>query len=281
MKLNPFAKKQKNANPSRYDELCAEFNEVDAQLRGAEQSLAQAKADYSEKARAYHELEQRSNSTTWSTQEQALFAESNRALAHLRSCESALSTLSVKHRDLRWRVEAPSSLKARKIELQRLTEQNATLQAELAKARARADQLQRRADRLEAEVEAERAAATQALIESEGDDHVISLPSRQSEYEVVVAAQNQVRERIAAIEAELKDLPGLVRAAEHSICCSQAFVAETELEAELPGFIGIIARYTVAQRRARYGSSEDTHQINIPQAAIEAARARLDAEMRA
>ncbi|MEH6413911.1 hypothetical protein [Pseudomonas sp. CGJS7] len=281
MKLNPFAKKQKNANPSRYDELCAEFNEVDAQLKEAEQLLTQAQTDYSESARAYHELERRSNSTTWSAQEQSLFAESNRALAHLRDRESALNTLSLKHRDLRWRVEAPSSLKADKAELQRLTERRAALQADVAKARARTDQLQRRADSLHAEIEAERAAATQALIDSDSEDHVISLPSRQAEFEVVVAAQNQVQERIAAIEAELQQLPDLLRKAEHAICCSQAFVAETELEAELPGFIGIIARYTVAQRRARYGGSEDTHEIKIPHEAREAARARLDAEMRA
>lgn len=281
MKLNPFNKKQKNSNPTRYDELCAQFVDLDAQLVAAKQALDDAETDHATKAKEYHALESRSNSTMWSLQEQSLFGEAARARQHEDECRRIHNQLSTEHRKLRWRVEAPSVLKRDKSELKALVERQSLLQRDLTKARTRRTQLQERVDALNAEIDAERQAAAQALIDSEEEHPAVVLPVRQAEHEVLASALEQLGTRMGEMEDELAAIPDRIRKARHAIHCGQAHLAEIELEESLPKFIDVIARYTVAQHRAGWGRDSDRHEIEVPHAVQEMARARLNAEMNA
>ena len=59
----------------------------------------------------------------------------------------------------------------------------------------------------------------------------------------------------------------------------QASVAEIDLHEQMPEFIQVIARAAVSKARA-YGGNRHTYEILIPDAALEAATASLDAEIR-
>ena len=56
-------------------------------------------------------------------------------------------------------------------------------------------------------------------------------------------------------------------------------MAETELRAQLPTFIGLIAQAAVAAHRAGFSRERDRYVIEIPEDAIAAASAQLDAEL--
>lgn len=281
MKLNPFTKKQKNTDPTRYDELCAQFVETEARFNASRVALDKARADYDEKCRAFHALEAKSQSTFWSVQEQALHREMNNAQHHQGECEQAHRAIKREFDDLRSRVEAPDRLLKSKAELARLEAKNDALRKELTKAQMRQSQLQTRTDQLMQQVETDQRLAAQALIDSDDDAPEIALPKGQAELRVIGAALEQIGKRVDELQAELKEMPKRLRDAQHSIHCAQATQADTELEEALPSFIGHIARYKVAQYRAGFGSSTQRHEVDIPEAAWEAARTRLDAEMRA
>ncbi|MEI2453129.1 hypothetical protein [Lysobacter firmicutimachus] len=281
MKLNPFAKKQKNANPTRYDELCAQFVESEARFNASKASLDKAEADYTEKYKEFHTLQAKSQSTFWSVQEQTLHREMNRAQHHHEECARAHRAIEQEFHTLRSRVEAPNRLSQSKAKFAQLEKHDSDLRNELAKAKTRQNQLQTRADHLAQEVENDQRQAAQALIDSDDDAPEIALPKGQAELVVVRAALEQIDKRIEELQAQLKEMPKRIRDAQHSIHCDQATHAETELEAAIPGFIGHIARYKVARYRAGWTSSTRSHEVDIPTAALEAASARLDAEMRA
>ena len=281
MKLNPFTKKQKNTDPSRYDELCAQFVEAEVRFAASKAALEKAQADYDAKFKAFHTLEAKSQSTFWSTQEQTLHREMNRAQHHQQECESAHRAIEREFSKLRGRVEAPTRLSKSKADLAHLEKQHDHLRNELTKAQTRRDQLQTRADQLAQNVENDQRLAAQALIDSDDEAPQIALPKGQAELLVIRDALVQIGKRIDELQTELKEIPNRVRKAQHSIHCAQATQAETELEDALPDFVGHIARYKVAQYRAGFGSSAQRHEVNIPDTAWEAANTRLDAEMRA
>ncbi|ALN60875.1 myosin, heavy polypeptide 7B, cardiac muscle, beta isoform 1 [Lysobacter enzymogenes] len=281
MKLNPFTKKQKNTDPSRYDELCAQFVEAEVRFAASKAALEKAQADYDAKFKAFHTLEAKSQSTFWSTQEQTLHREMNRAQHHQQECQSAHRTIEREFNKLRSRIEAPNQLSKSKAQLAQLEKQHGDLRNELAKAQARQNQLQTRADQLAQDVENDQRLAAQALIDSDDEAPEIALPKGQAELHVVRAALEQIGKRIEELQTQLNEMPKRLRDALRSVYCNQATHAETELEEALPGFVGHIARYKVAQYRAGWTSSTQRHEIDIPDNAWEAANTRLDAEMRA
>lgn len=121
-------------------QLRAEFEALSRQLSEAERAATAAQTEAEHKRRAYRELEERSQSTTWSTAEQRLYREKNQAEAEAARCREALYPLREEHARLERLVTAPRQLEEAKAELERLAARRAALGARAAEGRCPARQ---------------------------------------------------------------------------------------------------------------------------------------------
>ena len=267
--------------PSGYlQQLRAEFEALSRQLSEAERAATAAQTEAEHKRRAYRELEERSQSTTWSTAEQRLYREKNQAEAEAARCREALYPLREEHARLERLVTAPGQLEETKAELKRLAARRAALGAELQKAAALRGKLEARIDELQRQLTDETRSAAQRLIDA-GDLAPIpaELGTQQAELTATRHTLEEVARRIKALEAEREALPETIRRARDQWLGARATVAEIELREQLPAFIGLIAQAAVAAHRAGFSRERDRYAIEIPQEALEAAAAALDAEL--
>ena len=93
--------------------------------------------------------------------------------------------------------------------------------------------------------------------------------------------REEVARRIQTLQAEHDALPDQIRQARDTCRGAQAIVAEIELQDRLPVLIDVIAKAAVAAHRAGFSRERHRYEIEIPEEAIEAASAALDADLSA
>ena len=192
-----------------------------------------------------------------------------------------LGHLELDHRSLRWKAEAPDALAQRIAELKVLATRRQQIEAERDKQRGAIAKLEARIATLRGEIDQETESATQALIESGGEVPGASdaLVKRRQDLKLLAEAVAKVRQQEAVLESELGSIPAQERELRRCIESDQASVAEIDLHEQMPEFIQVIARAAVSKARV-HGGNRHTYEILIPDAALEAATASLDAEIR-
>ena len=279
MKSNPS---RRQASTSYLDTLRSEFDEMTQQLQEAETAANTAQQEADAKRRAYHELEQRSNSTHWSVTEQRLFREKNQLEAVARQLQQDLVPLREEHARLKWKVQAPAQLEVARVEMAALTDRRTALTQEISKARTLQTQLDARIESVEQQIASDTQSTANRLIDA-GELTVLpaALASLHAELTATRHTRDEVARRIQTLQAEHDALPDQIRLARDSYRGAQAIVAEIELQEQLPAFIGVIARAAVARHRAGFTREQGRYEIEIPVEALEVASTALDAALSA
>lgn len=161
MKQNPS---RRQASASYLHTLRGEFDELTQQLQEAETAANTAQQEADAKRRAYHELEQRSNSTHWSVTEQRLFREKNQLEAVARQLQQDLVPLREEHAQLKRKVLAPARLEAARVEMAALTDRRTALAQEINKAKTLQTQLDARIEAIEQQIASDTQSTANRLI---------------------------------------------------------------------------------------------------------------------
>ncbi|WP_448506099.1 hypothetical protein [Immundisolibacter sp.] len=279
MKSNPS---RRQSSTSYLDTLRTELDALTQQLQEAEAAAITAQQEADAKRRAYHELEQRSNSTHWSMTEQRLFREKNQLEAVARQLQQDLVPLREEHARLRCKVQAPAQLEEARVEMAALTDRRTALAQEINKARTLQAQFDARIEAIEQQIASDTQSTANRLINA---GELSSLPAALGSLHAELTATRHTRDevacRIQTLQAEHDALPDQIRLARDSYQGAQAIVAEIELQEQLPAFIGVIARAAVARHRAGFTREQGRYEIEIPVEALEAASTALDADLSA
>ena len=279
MKSNPS---RRQASTCYLDTLRSEFDALTQRLQEAEAAARTAQQEADAKRRAYHELERRSNSTHWSVTEQRLFREKNHLEAVARQLQQDLVPLREEHARLKWKVQAPAQLEDARVEMAALTERRTALAQEIHKAKTLQTQLDSRIEAVEQQIACDtQFTANQLMNAGELTALPAALASLHAELTATRHTRDEVARRIQTLQAEHDALPEQIRLARDSYGGAQAIVAEIELQEQLPVFIGVIAKAAVAAHRAGFSRERHRYEIEIPEEAIEAASAALDADLSA
>jgi len=279
MKSNPS---RRQSSTSYLDTLRSELDALTQQLQEAEAAASTAQQEADSKRRAYHELEQRSNSTHWSVTEQRLFREKNHLEAVGRQLQQVLVPLREEHARMKRKVQAPAQLETARIEMAALTDRRTALAQEINKATTLLAQLDARIESVEQQIASDTQSAANRLINA-GELTALpaALASLHAELTATRHTRDEVARRIQTLQAEHYALPEQIRVARDSYRGAQAIVAEIELQEQLPAFIGVIARAAVARHRAGFSREQGRYEIEIPLEALEAANTALDADLSA
>lgn len=279
MKSNPS---RRQASASYHDTLRSELDALTQQLQEAEAAASTAQQEADAKRRAYHELEKRSNSTHWSVTEQRLFREKNQLEAIARQLQQDLVPLREDHARLKRKVQAPAQLEAARSEMMALTDRHTVLAQEITKARTLQTQLDARIEAVEQQIASDTRSAANRLMNA-GELTAIpqALASLHAELTATRHTRDEVTRRIQTLQAEHDALPDEIRQARDTCRGAQAIVAEIELQDRLPVLIDVIAKAAVAAHRAGFSRERHRYEIEIPEEAIEAASAALDADLSA
>jgi predicted nucleic acid-binding Zn-ribbon protein len=279
MKQNPS---RRQASASYLDTLRSELDALTQRLQEAETAASTAQQEADAKRRAYHELEQRSNSTHWSVTEQRLFREKNQLEAVARQLQQDLVPLREEHARLKWKVQAPAQLEAARVEMAALTDRRTALAQEIHKAKTLQTQFDARIEAVEQQIASDTQSAANRLINA---GELTALPAALASLHAELTATRHTRDevvrRIQTLQAEHDALPEQIRLARDSYQGAQAIVAEIDLQEQLPAFIGVIARAAVARHRAGFTREQGRYEIEIPVEALEAASTALDADLSA
>jgi len=279
MKQNPS---RRQSSTSYHETLRSELDALTQRLQEAETAASTAQQEADAKRRAYHELEQRSNSTHWSVTEQRLFREKNQLEAIARRLQQDLVPLREEHARLKCKVQAPAQLEAARIEMTALTDRRTVLSQEISKARTLQTQLDARIEAVEQQIASDTQSTASRLINA---GELTALPAELASLHAELTATRQTRDevarRIQSLQTEHDALPEQIRLARDSYQGAQAIVAEIELQEQLPAFIGVIARAAVARHRAGFSREQGRYEIEIPVEALEAASTALDSDLSA
>jgi hypothetical protein len=279
MKSNPS---RRQSSTGYLDTLRSELDALTQQLQEAEAAASTAQQEADAKRRAYHELEQRSNSTHWSMTEQRLFREKNQLEAVARQLQQDLVPLREDHARLKRKVQAPAQLEEARVEMAALTERRTVLAQEISKARTLQTQLDVRIESVEQQIASDTQSTASRLINA---GVLTALPTALASLHAELTATRHTREEVVrhiqTLQAEHDNLPEQIRLARDSYLGAQAIVAEIELQEQLPAFIGVIARAAVARHRAGFSREQGRYEIDIPVEALEAASTALDADLSA
>jgi len=279
MKSNPS---RRQSSTSYLDTLRSELDAMTQQLQEAEAAASTAQQEADAKRRAYHELEQRSNSTHWSVTEQRLFREKNHLEAVARQLQQDLVPLRQDHARLKRKVQAPAQLEEARVEMAALTDRRTALAQEISKATTLQAQLDARIESVEQQIASDtRSTANRLINAGELTALPAALASLHAELTATRHTRDEVARRIQTLQSEQDALPDQIRLARDSYRGAQAIVAEIELQDRLPVLIDVIAKAAVAAHRAGFSRERHRYEIEIPEEAIEAASAALDADLSA
>lgn len=277
MKSNPS---RRSASTSYLNALRSELDALTQQLQEAESAASTAQQEADAKRRAYHELEQRSNSTHWSVTEQRLFREKNQLESVARQLHQDLVPLREEHARLKRKVNAPAQLEEARVEMAALTDRRTALAQEITKARTLQTQLDARIEAVEQQIACDtQFTANQLMNAGELTAIPAALASLHAELTATRHTRDEVVRRIQTLQVEHDALPEQIRLARDSYLGAQAIVAEIELQEQLPTLIGVIARAAVARHRAGFTREQGRYEIEIPVEALEAAITALDADL--
>jgi chromosome segregation ATPase len=279
MKQNPS---RRQTSTSYLDTLRSELDALTQQLQESETAASTAQQEADVKRRAYHELEQCSTSTHWSVTEQRLFREKNHLEAVARQLQQDLVPLREEHARLKRKVQGPTQLEEARVEMAALTDRRTALAQEISKARTLQTQLDARIESIEQQIASDTESTANRLINA-GELTALpaALASLHAELTATRHTRDEVARRIQTLQVEHDALPDQIRLARDSYRGAQAIVAELELQEQLPGFIGVIARAAVARHRAGFSREQGRYEIEIPVEALEVANTVLDADLSA
>jgi chromosome segregation ATPase len=279
MKQNPS---RRQTSTSYLDTLRSELDALTQQLQESETAASTAQQEADVKRRAYHELEQCSTSTHWSVTEQRLFREKNHLEAVARQLQQDLVPLREEHARLKRKVQGPTQLEEARVEMAALTDRRTALAQEISKARTLQTQLDARIESIEQQIASDTESTANRLINA-GELTALpaALASLHAELTATRHTRDEVARRIQTLQVEHDALPDQIRLARDSYRGAQAIVAELELQEQLPGFIGVIARAAVAKHRAGFSREQGRYEIEIPVEALEVANTVLDADLSA
>ena len=278
MKLNPFSKK---SNSGYYERIKAEFAEVKQQIEEAQAAANEAKADAEAKRQYAFELEQRGNQHSISEQERRARLAASAAQNRAGDLERKLSPLKSKLSDLRHILEGPSKLESARTTIIELRRHRNALQAEREQHSSLIAKLQKRIGELEQRIAAETHSASEMMAAADGEFVLPeALTKLDIELRVALATLENVTGKVAALDADIANIPNQLRDAERSFEHAQATVAKIELHEQLPEIYDALARASVTDHACGYRSHrESKYEIEIPHEYIEAARAKLASEI--
>ena len=278
MKLNPFSKK---STSGYYERIKAEFAEVKQQIEEAQAAAHEAKADAEAKRQYAFELEQRGNQHSISEQERRARLAASAAQNRAGDLERKLSPLKSKLSDLRHILEGPSKLESARTTIIELRRHRNALQAEREQHSSLIAKLQKRIGELEQRIAAETHSASELMAAADGEFVLPeALTKLDIELRVALATLENVTGKVAALDADIANIPNQLRDAERSFEHAQATVAKIELHEQLQHIYDALARASVADHACGYRSHrESMYEIDIPHEYIEAARAKLASEM--
>ena len=277
MKLNPFSKK---STSGYYERIKAEFAEAKQQFEEAQAAANEAKADAEAKRQYAFELEQRGNQHSISEQERRARLAASAAQNRAGDLERKLSPLKSKLSDLRHILEGPSKLESARTTIIELRRHRNALQAERKQHSSLIAKLQKRIGELEQRIAAETHSASEMMAAADGEFVLPeALTKLDIELRVALATLENVTGKVAALDADIANIPNQLRDAERSFEHAQATVAKIELHEQLHHLYDALARTSVADHACGYRSHrESKYEIDIPHEYIEAARAKLASE---
>ena len=278
MKLNPFSKK---TTTGYYERIKAEFAEAKQQLEEAQSAADEAKADAEAKAKYAFELEQRGNQLSISEQERRAQIAASAAQNRAGDLERKLSPLKTKLSDLRHILEGPDKLASARTAILELRRRRNALQADREQHANLIAKLQKRIGELEQRIAAETHSASEMMAAADGEFVLPeALTKLDIELRVALATLENVTGKVAALDADIANIPNQLRDAERSFEHAQATVAKIELHEQLPEIYDALARASVTDHACGYRSHrESKYEIEIPHEYIEAARAKLASEI--
>jgi len=141
--------------------------------------------------------------------------------------------------------------------------------------------LERRIGELEQRIAAETQAAGEAMAADDGDFTMSeTLAKVDTELRIARTTLKNVTGKVQALDADIAAIPNQLWEAERAFKFHQSEVAEIELNEQLPNVLDTFARAAVSICTVNgYGRREDEYTISIPLDYVEAARAKLAAEM--
>lgn len=276
MKLNPFSKK-----PSAYySKVKAEFEQLDQELRAARAELQEAEADCEQKRRIHFELTQRGSIYSSNNVEGQASLAASEASNRVTDIRGRIGQLESRIAPLRRIAVAPETFAQAKAELEDLLEQQRTATSEVAKLEGMHAKISKRLAAAEARVAAETQAATQTMLDAEGDFAVPdSLARAETELRLAKTSQAEIQGKKEELAAKLSLLPKAIREAERAFIERRAVMTEIELYDQLMPVMPLFARASVARRQSDIGHKEGRLEIEIPPDLIESAKAALSSEI--
>lgn len=274
MKLNPFSKKS-----GHYTRIKAEHAEEQRKLEAVQAEVADAQADYEAKRKASADLESRNHSRNWTDAEVRLSRTRDAAHQHVEELRRKLDEQERKVRDLRAIVDAPDNLEQSRTAIIDLRRRRSVLQSERERQVKLIAKLQKHIDELEQRIAAETQSVSEAMAAADGDFVLPEILTRlDAELRVARSTLASVASKTQTLDAEIAAIPNQLGEAQRSFKHCQAKVEEIELHELLPW--DAFARAAVSACTVNgYGHREDEYTISIPLEYVEAARAKLAAEM--
>jgi chromosome segregation ATPase len=274
MKLNPFSKKS-----GYYARIKAEHAEEQRKLEALQAEVVAAQADYEAKAQANADLERRNRSHNWTDAEVRLSRARDAAYHHVEELRRKVGEQERKVRDLRAIVDAPDKLEQSRAAIIDLRHRRSVLQAEREQQAKLISKLQRRIGDLEQRIAAETQSASEAMAAAEGDFALPeSLTRLDAELRVARSTLATVTAKVQTLDIEIAAIPNQLREAQRSFKHFQADVEDIELKEQLPWEVLARAAASAYAVDSQF-RQEDEFTITIPNSYIEAARAKLTAEM--
>lgn len=276
MKLNPFSKKS-----GYLARIKTEHADVQQRLAATQAEAAEARAEHEAKEKHSRELERRGSQYSITEPERRAWRASHDAKQRADDLERKANELRQKSNELRAIAEAPVNLEQTRAAIIDLRHRRGVLQAEREQNAKLAAKLQSRIDDLERRIAAETQSASEAMAVAEGEFTMPeSLTKLDTELRVTRATLHNVNDRMHALDEDIAALPKQINEAERLFKHYQSSVADIELHEQLPNCLDVLARASVAAYNVdSYYRREDEYTISIPQQYVEAARAKLAAEM--
>lgn len=279
MKLNPFSKK---INNGYYARVKTQHEQLERERTALRAELAEAEEAYAPVRDRYDRLCKSAGSMSMNALPAASAMRPQLEAAHQRvdRLKSKISDIEDRMVPLRRVLVAPEAFAQSKAQLAELVAQRKSLDSDRDVAEAQGAKLQKRIIDLEARIATETKAASQHLLEAEGEFVVPEQLARlETELRIVRASLADQQARKEALAAQLGEMPKAMRKAQDSYVANRAVVAEIELYEQLMPVMESVARASVARREISGRRDECRYEIEIPQALVEAADAALTAEV--
>jgi chromosome segregation ATPase len=279
MKLNPFTKKP---TTGYYTRIKTEHAEAQRALEALQTELAAAQADFEAKRQACIDMERRNCDKPYlSETEVAMRRVRDEAFHQAEDLRRRINDQEAECAKLRQIVEAPALLEKARGDITRLRRCRGALQAEREQSSKLLAKLDERIVDLEQRVAEEMQSASDAMAVAEGEFAVSgTLTKLDTELRVTRAACDKVNAKLQNLDEQLRAIPTQLAEAERAFRCAQAAEADIDFNEQVPHLMDVIARASVSAHSINsYGRREDEFTITIPRDYVEAARAKLAAEV--